>query len=77
MTMECGVFHTTYTSDIALRRVPAERLRLGLFAIVVIAFPFFASPYWLNLANQIAIATVGAIGLNIFCLLYTSDAADE
>ena len=65
MTMECGVFHTTYTSDIALRRVPAERLRLGLFAIVVIAFPFFASPYWLNLANQIAIATVGAIGLNI------------
>ncbi len=65
MTMECGVFHTTYTSDIALRRVPAERLRLGLFVIVVIAFPFLASPYWLNLANQIAIATVGAIGLNI------------
>ena len=63
--MECGVFHTTYTSDIALRRVPAERLRLGLFVIVVIAFPFLASPYWLNLANQIAIATVGAIGLNI------------
>jgi branched-chain amino acid transport system permease protein len=65
MTMECGVFHTTYTSDIALRRVPAERLRLGLFAIVVITFPFLASPYWLNLANQIAIATIGAIGLNI------------
>ena len=65
MTMECGVFHTTYTSDIALRRVPAERLRLGLFLIVVITFPFLASPYWLNLANQIAIATVGAIGLNI------------
>lgn len=65
MTMECGVFHTTYTSDIALRRVPAERLRLGLFVIVVITFPFLASPYWLNLANQIAIATVGAIGLNI------------
>ena len=63
--MECGVFHTTYTSDIALRRVPAERLRLGLFAIVVITFPFLASPYWLNLANQIAIATIGAIGLNI------------
>ena len=33
--------------------------------IVVITFPFLASPYWLNLANQIAIATVGAIGLNI------------
>ena len=63
--MECGVFHTTYASDIALRRVPAERLRLGLFAIAVITFPFVASPYWLNLANQIAIATVGAIGLNI------------
>ena len=63
--MECGVFHTDYRTDIGLRRVPAERVRLGLFACALLVFPFLASPYWLNLANQIAIATIGALGLNI------------
>ena len=38
---------------------------MALFVAAVVAFPLFASPYWLNLANQVAIATVGAIGLNI------------
>ncbi|MYE34568.1 MAG: branched-chain amino acid ABC transporter permease [Gemmatimonadales bacterium] len=63
--MESGVFHTNYRTDIGLRRVPAERVRLGLFMCALLAFPFLASPYWLNLANQIAIATIGALGLNI------------
>lgn len=62
---ESGVFHTRYETDIGLRRVPAERIRLVIFAVALIVFPFLASPYWLNLANQIAIATIGAIGLNI------------
>ncbi len=63
--MECGVFHTTYESDMGLRRKPVERLRLGLLIAALIAFPFFASPYWLSIGNQVAIATIGAIGLNI------------
>ena len=33
--------------------------------MAVLVFPFVASPYGLTLANQVAIATVGAIGLNI------------
>ena len=49
----------------ALRRLPLQKLRLGLFALALVIFPFIASNYWLNLANQIAIATIGAIGLNI------------
>ena len=63
--MECGVYFTDYRTDMALRRKPTERLRLWVFVVAVVAFPFVASPYWLTLANQIAIATVGAIGLNI------------
>jgi len=63
--LECGVFHTNYRTDMGLRRVPAERLRLGLFMGALVIFPFLATPYWLNLANQIAIATIGALGLNI------------
>ena len=63
--MESGVFFTEYRADMALRRKPAERIRLAVFALALVVFPFVASPYWLTLANQIAIATVGAIGLNI------------
>jgi branched-chain amino acid transport system permease protein len=63
--MQSGVFFTDYRADMALRRLPLEKARLAIFAVFVLAFPFFANPYWLNLANQIAIATVGALGLNI------------
>ncbi len=63
--MECGVFFTTYKQDMALRRKPLQKVRLGLFIAFVLVFPFIASPYWLNLGNQIALATIGAIGLNI------------
>jgi len=65
MSLECGVFHTRYESDMGLRPRPAQRIRLAVFAVSVLVFPFFASNYWLDLANQVAIATVGAIGLNI------------
>lgn len=65
MMLGCGVFHTRYASAMGLRPRPAERLRLGAFAAAVLAFPFVADPYWLDLANQVAIATVGAVGLNI------------
>ncbi len=63
--MECGVFFSDYRRDMALRRKPLQKVRLGLFIAFVIIFPFIASPYWLNLGNQIALATIGAIGLNI------------
>lgn len=63
--MECGVFFTSYKQDMALRRKPLEKIRLALFVAFVLIFPFIATPYWLNLANQIALATIGAIGLNI------------
>ena len=65
MSFECGVFHTRYRSDMGLRPRPAQRIRLALFAAFVLVFPFVAGPYWLDMANQVAIATVGAIGLNI------------
>jgi branched-chain amino acid transport system permease protein len=63
--MESGIFYTTYQSDMALRRKPLQWIRLVPFATLVLVFPFVASPYWLTLGNQIGIATIGAIGLNI------------
>ena len=63
--MESGVFFSDYRSDMSLRRMPLQKVRTGLLLAGLVVFPFLASPYWLNLANQIAIATIGAIGLNI------------
>ncbi len=63
--MVSGVFHTSYESDMALRRTPAQKIRIALFILFILVFPFFANKYTLTLANQIAIATIGAIGLNI------------
>ena len=60
-----GVYHATYRADLALRHTKTEYVRLVLALAVVVALPFFASPYWLTVLNQIGIAVVGAIGLNI------------
>ncbi|REJ75184.1 MAG: branched-chain amino acid ABC transporter permease [Acidobacteria bacterium] len=63
--MRSGVFFSDYQGDMQLRRLPLEKLRLGLFLAALCVFPFFADTYWLTLANQIAIATIGALGLNV------------
>ncbi len=65
MSYECGVFHTRYAAEMGLRPRPAQRVRLALLAAAIVVYPFVANGYWLDLANQVAIATIGAIGLNI------------
>ncbi len=65
MAAATGVYHTTYQGDLALRHTRAEYGRLALAALVVVVVPFVASPFWMTVANQIGIAVVGAIGLNI------------
>ncbi len=63
--MISGIFHQTYEKDMALRRTHTQKIRLVLIIIFFLAFPFFANRYALTLANQIGIAVIGAIGLNI------------
>ncbi len=63
--MESGIFHSTYQADMGLRRTHTQKARIVLFILVMVAFPFFANRYYLTLANQVGIATIGAIGLNI------------
>lgn len=63
--MQSGIFHSTYQADMALRRTHAQKIRIVLLVLFIIAFPFFADRYTLTLANRIGIATIGAIGLNI------------
>jgi branched-chain amino acid transport system permease protein len=65
MATATGVYHTTYEADLALRKTRAEWVRLGLLAVLLVGAPFVLSPFWLQVGNQIGIAIVGAIGLNI------------
>ena len=63
--MNSGIFHSTYKADMGLRHTHLEKARWVIFGIFMLAFPFIANRYYLTLANQIGIATIGAIGLNI------------
>ena len=65
MTTTTGVYHTNYAADLALRHTRIEYVRLALALAVVVALPFYVSPFWLHVLDQIGIAVIGAIGLNI------------
>ncbi len=60
-----GVYHTSYAADLALRHTRIEHVRLLLALAVVVVLPFYVSPFWLHVLDQIGIAVIGAIGLNI------------
>jgi branched-chain amino acid transport system permease protein len=63
--MESGIFFTSYAKDMALRRTPAQQIRLALVITLALIAPWLADNYQLTLLNQIGIAAIGAIGLNI------------
>src|ERR687894_729784 len=65
MGVSTGTYHTTYRADLALRHTRVEWARVALVVIAVLAAPSVLSPYWLTVLNQIGIAAIGAIGLNI------------
>ncbi len=58
-----GYFRTGYPQDMRLLDTRAERICFGVFAIILLAFPFGASPFVLDLANQVALAIIGAVAL--------------
>jgi branched-chain amino acid transport system permease protein len=63
--MRSGEFHTTYAADMAIFETARGRKVLGVFLVVLLAVPFLATSYWLDVANRTAIAVIGAMGLNI------------
>lgn len=65
MAAATGVYHTTYASDLTLRTTRTEHVRLGLLLAGLLVAPFVVHPFWLTVLNQIGIAAIGAIGLNI------------
>ncbi len=58
-----GYFRTGYEEDLALVKTRLERGSLGVFILALVAFPFLASPFQLDLGCQVLLASVGALSL--------------
>ena len=58
-----GYFRTDYAQDLALAQTRAERASLAVFIIALAVFPFAASPFALDLASQVFLASIGALSL--------------
>ena len=58
-----GYFRTGYGQDLALVQTRAERVSLAVFMLTLAGFPFIASPFALDLACQVFLASVGALSL--------------
>src|ERR1044072_5457882 len=56
-----GYFRTGYAPDLALRQTRAEKILLVVFLLALVGFPFIASPFQLDLACQVFLASIGAL----------------
>lgn len=62
---ESGTYKTTYRNDMKLFRTKGKMFRMAIIILLVLLLPMFASNYYIGLLTLCAIASIGAIGLNI------------
>ena len=58
-----GYFRTGYAQDFSLLGTRRERVDRVIFALLLLAFPWIASPFQLDLACQVFLASIGALSL--------------
>jgi len=58
-----GYFRTGYAQEIALTQTRLERISLIIFVLLLPAFPFLATAFYLDLACQVFLASIGAFAL--------------
>lgn len=58
-----GYFRTDYAQDLALLQTRAERIALAGLIVVLMAWPFITTPFLLDLACQVFLASIGALSL--------------
>jgi len=58
-----GYFRTGYGQDLALIQTRTEWTSLAVLAVVLVVFPFLASPFALDLASQVFLASMGSLTL--------------
>lgn len=63
MPFASGYFRTSYARDLALLDTRGQKVALAAFAVLALALPAFDAPFLLDLANQVLLATIGAVAL--------------
>lgn len=58
-----GYFRTGYAQELALTQTRLERISLVVFMLLLAAFPFLATAFYLDLACQVFLASIGALAL--------------
>ena len=61
--MASGYFPTSYDQDLALVRTRFQGAWLAAFTMALLAFPFLASPFQVDLACQVFLACIGSLAL--------------
>jgi branched-chain amino acid transport system permease protein len=65
MTFGSGYFRRSYAADMALVDTRLRRVAVAAFLLGLVALPAVASGFVLDLAAQTALATIGALALNL------------
>jgi branched-chain amino acid transport system permease protein len=58
-----GYFRVRYSEDFALLDTRVQKAWFAIFSIALLSYPFFANALWLDLANQVLLASIGAVAL--------------
>jgi branched-chain amino acid transport system permease protein len=58
-----GYYRTDYAQDLALVETRTERVALAVLLVALTALPFLATPFLLDLAAQVLLASIGALAL--------------
>src|SRR5215467_9588317 len=58
-----GYFRTDYRQDLALVQTRLQRVAVAVLGAALVAFPFLASPFQLDLACQVFLAAIGSLSL--------------
>src|SRR3974377_2340401 len=61
--MASGYFPTSYDQDLSLVRTRFQGAWLAAFTMALLAFPFLASPFQVDLACQVFLACIGSLAL--------------
>jgi len=63
--MRSGDFKISYAEDIRILQTYFIKICIGIFILALIAYVLVAEKYFIYLINLSAIATIGALGLNL------------
>ena len=58
-----GYFRTRYAQDFALLKTRTQRLSFAVLVAFLLIFPFISGGFALDLANQVLLASIGAVAL--------------